>query len=131
MTGANDQPYVRSDSADVASTAVDAKRAKREARRADPDWSFDRLLGLIDRSARAIAEHTIDGYGGLAELHAIVDVHRRLGDVIDTMARHLLEHDDASYREIGLVLGIGRTAVEKRYPGASSRPAGGQPGNLR
>lgn len=116
---------------DAKSTAVDFGRAAREARRANPDWSLEGSLGVIDRFARAIAAHTADGYGGLAELYAVAEAHRRLADVIDAMARHLLTHDDYRYAEIGEALGITAQAVAKRYPGASSRRRGAQPGNLR
>lgn len=56
---------------------------------------------------------------------------RRLVDIaIDTACLNAL-HDDASYREVGEALGMTFQAAAKRYPGASTRRPGGQPGNLR
>jgi hypothetical protein len=112
----------------VKSTAVDARRARRAA----PRWSFENSLGAATRFVRAIVDHVVlDGHGGLAELHALVLLERRVAEAIDEVALHLLEHDDASYREVGAALGISKSAAEKRYPAASSRPPGGQPGALR
>lgn len=124
--------------AEVASTALDARseaeqRAwlRRAVARTDPNWSLERAMGAAQRFVDAVAGHTADGVGGLAELNALADLERRVRDVIDETAFRLLAHDDASYREVGIALGITRQAAENRYPRSSSRPAGGQPGNLR
>jgi hypothetical protein len=112
-------------------TEVDLGRAARAARRANPDWSMERSLGVPRRFVEAVVEHTRDGYGGLAELHALVELRDGIDSAIDHVARHLLEHDDASYREVGLAVGVTAQAVAKRYPNSSSRQRGAQPGNLR
>jgi hypothetical protein len=113
------------------STAVDLGRAAREARRSNPEWSLERSLGVPRRFVKAVVEHTEDGYGGLAELSALVELRGMLDDAIDRVARHLLENDDASYREVGVALEVSAQAVAKRYPNSSSRQRGAQPGNLR
>jgi hypothetical protein len=115
----------------MASTPLDAKREARAARREHPNWSLERTIRALDGFAGAVVGHVDDGVGGLAELHAVVELHRKLGAAIDTMARRLLTDDDYSYREVGEALGITRQAIQLRYRGSSSRPAGGQPGNLR
>jgi hypothetical protein len=114
----------------MASSPLDAAREARAARRRNPDWSLERTIKGLSGFTGAVAGHVADGEGGLAELYALVQLQDRLGDIIDTVARHLLETDDYSYREIGEALGITRQAAALRYPGSSSRPAGGQTGNL-
>lgn len=63
---------------------------------------------------------------GLAELAAVHGLRDVLDEVEDTMARKLLA-DGLSYREVGAALDLDRSTVARRYPGASSRDAGGQP----
>ena len=70
------------------------------------------------------------GEGGLAELTAITELNKSLMIAINEISIHLLAHEDCSYREIGIALGITSQAAAKRYPGASSRPAGGQRAGL-
>lgn len=92
------------------------------------------MVGSIEaarRLVRAATRNTRDGYGGLAELAALVELRDEVEVAIDAGALHLLANDDASYREVAVALGITRQAAMKRYPEASSRPQGGQPGNLR
>lgn len=129
-----DEP-MRNDGDGATSSTLDAGEQRawlaRAVRRTGPDWSLERSIGAIDRLTRAVANHVGDGVGGLAELTSLVELERSVRDVVDGMARHLLESDDYSYREIGVALGMTRQAVEQRYPGASSRPAGAQSGNLR
>ena len=88
-------------------------------------------LGAADRLVRAAARRTIDGDGGLAELASAARHLAETADAVDTIARHLLSAEDCSYREIGVALGITAQAAAKRYPGASSRPGGGQRAGLR
>ena len=115
----------------VASTTVDASAVRRAATRANPNWSLERTMSAVERFVCAIAAHVDDGAGGLAELHAFAELTHQIDGVVDSIARHLLEHDDASYREIGAALGISRQAAVKRYPKTSSRQPGGQPARLR
>jgi hypothetical protein len=117
--------------ADVALPEGNVSRDRRDRARKNPDWSLERTIGAVSRFVRSIVGHVDDGAGGLADLHALVWLRAELDQAVDTAARHLLEHDDASYREIGAALGIGRDAAAKRYPNASSRRPGGQPGRLR
>jgi DNA-directed RNA polymerase specialized sigma24 family protein len=116
---------------DVKTTQVDSMAERRAARRRNPDWSLKSTIYAVKRFVHVFAGHTADGYGGLAELLAAVQVQRDMADAIDTMARHLLEHEDCSYREIAAALGISTQAVAKRYRGTSSRPRGGQRAGLR
>lgn len=88
-------------------------------------------VAAVSRLVRSFAKNTVDGYGGLSELYAIAELRRELDDVIDTIAAHLLANEDYSYREIGQALGFSRQWARRRYAGMSSRPSGGQPGNLR
>jgi hypothetical protein len=109
----------------MASTTVEAKRADRRAGRTMLD-----TISAASRFVTSFVTNTYAGHGGLAELAAIADLERQLVDARDDVARHLLRHDDA-YREIAVALGITPQAAAKRYPGVSSRPAGGQEGRLR
>jgi DNA invertase Pin-like site-specific DNA recombinase len=78
-----------------------------------------------------MVEHVNDGAGDdLADLHFLDDLQRQVADAVDVVARRLLEQG-ASYREVGVALGISRQAAARRYPTASARRAGGQPGGLR
>ena len=110
----------------VASTTVEARRANRRAGRT----MFD-TIAAASRFVASFVTNTRAGHGGLAELAAITDLEHQLADARDDVARHLLRHDDASYREVAIALGITPQAAAKRYPGASSRPVGGQEARLR
>jgi hypothetical protein len=122
---------IRSGAVVVAWNGIHAAGARRAAARARPDWSLLGSVAAVRRFVAVLAGHTADGFGGLAELHAAVEVQAELAVVIDAMARHLLDHEDASYREVGLALGLSLSAAAKRYPDAGSRRPGGQPARLR
>lgn len=115
----------------TASTTVDSGAARRARARANPDWSLLGSVGAVRRFVGQLAGHTADGYGGLEELRATVAVLADLEAVIDVMARHLLDAEACSYREVGGALGITMQATAKRYPDAGSRRPGGQPAHLR
>jgi hypothetical protein len=117
--------------ADVASTRDDASRERRSIARKNPDWSLEGTISAVSRFVCSIVGHVDDGAGSLADLYALVRLRDRLDQAIDTAARHLLEHDDASYREVGAALGMTRQAAASRYPSSSSRRPGGQPSRLR
>ena len=113
--------------APVASTEVDATPKGRER----DGWS---MLGTIRGArgmVRSFARNTTDGLGGLAELAAMAQLRDELEAAIDACALHLLAEDDASYREIGIALNITPQAAAKRFPGASTRPPGGQSWRFR
>ena len=109
---------------DVEVTAVTSTR--RPLRR-----SMLESIAAIDRLIVAQARRAREGDGGLAELAALAALESVLAAAIDDVATYLLEHDDASYREVGIALGIGKPGALKRYPGASARPPGGQRADLR
>ena len=88
-------------------------------------------IGAARRFVAAFVERTRRGEGGLAELAAVVELQAATGSAVDAIALHLLTVEDCSYREVGIALGITAQAAAKRYPGASSRPAGGQRAWLR
>lgn len=108
----------------LASTPVEATSART---RKSMLHTIDAVRGMIIAQER----RTRNGEGGLAELTALAELDDVLRRTVDGIARHLLERDDCSYREIGVALGISAQAAAKRYPGVSSRPAGGQPSWLR
>lgn len=87
-------------------------------------------IAAADRFIAAAGDHLTDGHGDLAELAALVEHVRLTNEMIDMAAKALLARN-TSYREIGIALGLGRAAVERRYPGAAGRRPGGQPSNLR
>ena len=116
---------------DVASTAVDASAEHRAATRAKPGWSLLGSLAAVKRFLEAAAGHVRDGEALLAELAALEEVRVSATEIVDVAARHLLDHHDYSYREIGMALKISPQAVAKRYPSSGTRRPGGQPGNLR
>jgi len=108
----------------VASTPVDVTATKRRRP----------MLDTIDAARRIVAAFVVrtrHGDGGLAELASIVALRQETDMAIDAIARHLLAAEDCSYREVGVALGISPQAAAKRYPRASSRPAGGQRAGLR
>jgi hypothetical protein len=115
------------DPSGVASTAVEATLplAYRSGR------SLLDTLAAARRFLRAAVDRTEHGDGGLAELARLADLELEVRRAVDGCAVWLLEHDDASYREVGAALGMSLQAVAKRYPGLSSRPAGGQESRLR
>jgi len=109
--------------ADVRSTTVEAS--------SHPRREMLDSIGAARRFVAAFVERTRRGDGGLAELAAIVALADEIDTAIDAIATELLTANDHSYREIGVALGITAQAAAKRYPGASSRTAGGQPSCLR
>jgi hypothetical protein len=66
---------------------------------------------------------------GLVELTAVANLAVDVRQTIDVMADVLLAADGESYSGIAAALDITRQAAFKRYPGRSSRSAGGQPSN--
>jgi hypothetical protein len=115
---------------DLESTEVDASRTRpiNEQRRAER--GLEGSLGAVSRFLGAFERHVDGGEGDLAELRQVHDLITRMRALEDRLAVRLL-NEDYSYREVGIALDLRRTAVEKRYPKASSRPLGGQPGALR
>jgi hypothetical protein len=113
------------------SSAVDLGLTRRAAARRKADWSMERTLAAVDRFVRAVVDHIADGEGDLVGLHAMVELQRHMSAAVDTIARHLLSHDRANYRDIGIALGITKQAAAQRYPRASARRRGAQPGPLR
>jgi hypothetical protein len=106
---------------------VNAVTFTRERKR----WSMLESIAAVHRLIVAQERRARDGEGGLAELAALAALERVLGDTIGAVAIHLLEHDEASYKEIGIALDLTKQGALKRYPGASSRPVGGRPARLR
>src|SRR5262245_31965659 len=99
-------------SAVVASTAVDAvARADRKS----VVHTLDGAAAMIRSAGRRI----VDGDGDLAELTVLAELAVIVREAVDVAARHLLEHTEASNKEIAYALGITRQAVAKRYPRAS------------
>jgi hypothetical protein len=105
--------------------------AKPDRPPATPERTLLDSIGAARRFVAAFVTRTRRGEGGLAELTAVVEMRNELDLAIDAIARHLLEHDDCSYKQIGIALDITQQAAAKRYRGASSRRAGGQPSWLR
>ena len=80
---------------------------------------------------RSAGRRIVAGDGDLAELAALFDLIAVINETVDVVAAHLLANDN-SRREVGAALGgMSPQAVGKRYPGASSRPPGGQRGETR
>jgi hypothetical protein len=96
-----------------------------------PGRDLQASLDAVRRFLRAAVTRTLNGEGGLAELTTMVEIVDDVLAAIDVMVVQLLEHDDASFREISIALGITQQAAAKRYHGRSQRRPGGQPANLR
>lgn len=86
-------------------------------------------LGAVSRFLTAAKEHAEAGEADLAELRMVHDLLVEVRALEDFIAVRLLG-EDYSYREVGIALDLKRAAVERRYPNASSRRAGGQPQGL-
>jgi hypothetical protein len=61
------------DTTALATTAVDASRARRDEARQRPDWSLERSLGAVERTVTAVVGHTGDGFGGLPNCMRLSD----------------------------------------------------------
>jgi hypothetical protein len=111
----------------VTSSAVDVRSSPGRVRE---HRSVEDVLGALRRFVRAIERRVDADECGLVELAAVVELAADVVDLRDHLARRLLA-DTFSYREVGIALGISRQAAERRYPGATSRRPGAQPGPLR
>jgi hypothetical protein len=114
----------RSDTGSVASSEVDAIR---ETKKRSALHTIEGVNSMLKA-----AHNRIDaGEYTLVELAALAEVKVTVEAVIDAAVRWLGSNDEASYRELGIALGVTRSAVEKRWPGISGREEGGQPSRLR
>lgn len=118
--------------ADLTSRLRDTKLVERRALAREKDTlSFDRTLAAARSFVNATLGHLLDGEGCEAELAELDELAKAAAAARDAMAERMLAQDDAACREIGRILGIGKSTAEGRYPKASARKPGGQPGHLR
>ena len=65
----------------------------------------------------AFVERTRRGEGGLAESAAVVELQAEIDVAVDAIATYLLEHDEESYKRIGIALGDHAAGREEALPG--------------
>jgi hypothetical protein len=104
------------------------RNATRRARRAAAKGSD--YMGMSTRVAAHAPLYAEQGTVSLADLDYVAKVHAR---VLEQAVIRLIENEGYSWTMVGVELGVGRTAAQKRFGHLvkSRRTRGGQPADLR